>query len=117
MAALKHPYKDPNANISTAPNNTVKTNINPISTISHNLAATTLSTLSHTIAATTPKTLLNHPQSKTTDNPESKAKTPANIKGAKRSPKTHDKANGKQQEWIGESGGGLLGVWAFFEGG
>jgi hypothetical protein len=34
----------------------------------------------------------------------------------KEAPKRHDKAKGKGQEWIGESGGGLLGVWAFFEG-
>jgi hypothetical protein len=72
MAALKHPYKDPNANISKAPHPLPS---RPPSIISHNFAATTLKPSQTTLAA------------KPTNLSPIKTNSPANIKGAKRSPK------------------------------
>ena len=82
------------------------------------LPSTSTSTFSHTIAATTLKPSHNNSQCKTINNhhPHQKPTFQPTSKGQKQAPKTHDKAIGKGKEWIGKSGGGLLGIWAFFEG-
>jgi hypothetical protein len=90
MAALKHPYKELTANIFRAINATINSSATP--------SQQQLLNLSSTIFKATPKHQ-NQPTSK----------------GQKEAPKTHDKAIGKRQEWIGKVGAGLLGVQAFFE--
>jgi hypothetical protein len=88
MAALKHPYANPNANISR----TIKPLPIARSAFSHTIAATTLSTLSNI-----PKQTNQQPQ----PSPHQKPTSQPTSKGQKEAPKTHDKGNGKQQEWIG----------------
>jgi len=93
MAALKHPYIEPKANISKAIKNSPQHhNHHPsTTTLSHNLAATTLKPSSTIFKAKQPTnnispiTNQNHPIS-TRQN---------------EAPKTHDKGNEMQKEWIG----------------
>jgi len=94
MAALKHPYKDPNANILRDPNIKITTNshINTSATISQ-------------------QQLLNHPHSKTTNNTNIspiKNQLPSQHQRGKKKPQKDTIRIWKREGMDWESGGGMM---------
>jgi hypothetical protein len=105
MAALLHSYLNTNSHIQKQPS-AMKTTTNNYTNSSATISQQELLNLSPSIKPNkTLTTIINNLQTTTYQPntnylPHQKPK-PANINQAKSSPKTHDKAIGKRQKWIG----------------